>query len=88
MVGTSSFHVHMFHMSDGRPYSDSAHWSLLGNEYGQKTRIVGVALQLTSRRLAAKVLMTQKGPYFDVGVFVWDWRTGRRYLVSHLTYSE
>lgn len=81
-------------MSDGKPYTDGIHPSIMGGSYESSTRIYWVHLQLTSCRLAARVVTVLVDDPLDPGttdLFVWDWRTGKLWLVScsiHLTRNE
>lgn len=73
-------------MSDGRQYLDGVYPSVMGSSYGPQIRVISVHLQLTGCRLSALVLTLSRGliPTPGTGdLFVWDWRTGKRYLVSH-----
>lgn len=81
-------------MSDGKPYTNGIHPSVMGSSYESSTRIYWVHLQLTSCRLAARVVTVLVDDSLDPGItdlFVWDWRTGKLWLVSrpiHLTRNE
>lgn len=46
-------------MSDGKPYPINAGLSVMGRNYGPQTEVVRVHLQLSSCRLAARVLKVQ-----------------------------
>jgi len=88
MVRNSSFQIELFQMSDGQPYTSGCHPSVMGSSYKPLRRIDSVHLQLTSYRLAATVVTVQADDLFDshsdhTDLFVWDWRTGRTWLVSH-----
>lgn len=89
MIRDSSFQVELFHMSDGQPYTNGIHQSVMGSSYDPLSRIAWVHLQLTSCRLAAKVVTVQTDDFLDPGtadLYVWDWRTGKLWLVSRSIY--
>jgi hypothetical protein len=72
-------------MSDGIRYPN---YGVMGFDYGPRQRINGIRLELTGRRISARVLtLTRLGRgAFERNVqdlFVWDWRTGEKRLVSH-----
>ncbi|KAF9790586.1 hypothetical protein BJ322DRAFT_1017263 [Thelephora terrestris] len=78
----SSFQIEMFHMSDGTRYPN---YGVMGFDYGPRQRINGIRLELTGRRISARVLtLTRLGRgAFERNVqdlFVWDWRTGEKRL--------
>lgn len=57
--------------------------------YGPLTRIVEIHLQLTSCRLAARVVTIPTDDLFDPGatnLYIWDWKTGKLLLVSRSVY--
>ena len=81
----------MFHMSDGRPYLvNGVHSSVMGKSYRLGTQVSVVRLLLTGSRLAARVPTTSTvdGLVESDGtdLLVWDWKTGKMCLVSHLTF--
>jgi len=72
-------------MSDGKVYTNGILPSFIGGSYMPSTRIYWVHLQLTNCRLAARVVTIQIDDLLDPGtidIFVWDWRTGKLWLVS------
>jgi len=76
-------------MSDGKVYTSGILPSFIGSGYRPSTRIAWVHLQLTSCRLAARVLTTQIDDCLDPGttdLFVWDRRTGKLWSVSRSIY--
>lgn len=83
-VRIRSFRLEMFQMSDGKPHPSGIHSDVMGRSYDAPTRITKVSLQVTGCRLAARV-STAGGdgpPGGVVELFVWDWRTGKKRLVS------
>lgn len=83
MVIISSFYIEMVHMSDGMRYSNCG---FMGFNYGSSMRFRMIHLELTGRRILAKVYprLRAGAPESDRhDLFVWDWRTGMIYLVSH-----
>jgi hypothetical protein len=82
----SSFQIQMFHMSDGKPYLNDVHPTVMGSSYGTRIQNFNVTLELTSCRISATVLKREMDPYAaksdDMDLFVWDWRTGKMCLVS------
>ena len=79
----SSFEIEMFHMSDGSRYSNC---DVMGFNYGSLMRFRMIRLQLTDCRISAKVyprIMPGSCARDPHDLFVWDWRTGKKYLVSH-----
>ena len=80
----SSFQIEMFHMSDGMQYPN---YGVMGFSYDPELRIGRIRLELTGCRVSARVLtrLRQVGGFGDLihDLFVWDWRTGKKYLVSH-----
>lgn len=84
-VENSSFHVDLFRMSDGQPYANNIQQSVMKSSYEPLTRIVWAHLQLTSCRLAARVVTIPADDLLDPGttdLYIWDWRTGKLWLVS------
>ena len=78
-------------MSDGRPYLvDGVPSPVMGKSYKLGTQVSVVRLLLTGSRLAAWVPTTSTVDGLvegdDTDLLVWDWKTGKTYLVSHLTF--
>lgn len=76
-------------MSDGQPYPNRVDPSVMGSNYESPTRISWVHLQLTSHRLAARVVTVQTDDLLDpstTDLYIWDWRTGEMWLVSRSIY--
>ena len=81
----SSFEIQMFHMSDGSRYSNCG---VMGFNYGSLMQFGLISLQLTECRISALVFpraIPRRRKVYDL--FIWDWRTGKKYLVSHTTLS-
>lgn len=88
MAITSSFQIQMFRMSDGKPYPNDARAAVMECSYDAQTRVGRADLELTSCRILASVLTRPIGESLERGdIFVWDWRTGKVYLVSHSIFS-
>jgi hypothetical protein len=69
-------------MSDGSPYPNGVRSSVIRRRYDSSTRVVWVHLQLTSCRLAAKIV-TLKSGVSTVDLIAWDWKTGEVCMVSY-----
>lgn len=80
----------MLHMSDGTPYlADGVHSPTMGRNCDPETDISEVLLRLTASRLFALVTTVSAVDGLiecDVGLLIWDWKTGKACLVSHLTF--
>lgn len=89
-----SFRLSLLQMSNGRPHPDAAEPIIIGTEFGPWRGIHDISIFATSCKLAVKVSLldiptpTASGEGRHENLFVWDWRTGQKYIVSGIPGSS
>ena len=85
-LSVRSFQLSLLQMSDGCPHPDAAEPIIFGTEFGPWQRICDISVQATGLKLAVKVSLDLPTTNGSEGkhdnLFIWDWRTGQKYIVS------
>lgn len=76
-----SIRIHLLQMNDGRPHPEAADPIITGPTFPYGTEIIEGELQLTSCRLAARVVLLELPRGGSEHLIVWDWRTGGKCMV-------
>jgi hypothetical protein len=84
-LSARSFRLSLLRMSDGSPHPDAIDPIIIGTEFGPWRTIDEITIQATGCRLAVTVSL-HNTPFDGSGMhdnlFIWDWKTGQKYLVS------